>query len=162
MKEVTTGQSGFEILIFRLMQLTAAVVKKSLSLRMLTKIRKIWGKTVVIIIGARPSSQRGWVWKLPATPQKWSKVQWSTPKLNYNSFHCYPQHLRSGWIWRKEPPPWTMPSVKLSKIEFYQLFWTAGWLLGTRESCIESILFGFGQRVTFSRPNKKSKILSIV
>ena len=28
MKEVTTGQSGFEILIFRLMQLTAAVVKK--------------------------------------------------------------------------------------------------------------------------------------
>ena len=25
--------------------------------------------------------------------------------------------------------------VKLSKIEFYQLFWTAGWLLGTREWC---------------------------
>ena len=26
------------------------------------KIRKIWGKTVIIIIAARPSSQRGWVW----------------------------------------------------------------------------------------------------
>ena len=33
---------------------------------------------------------------LPATPQKWSKVESSTPKLSYNSFHCYPRHLRSG------------------------------------------------------------------
>ena len=39
MKEVTTGQSGFEILIFRLMQLTAAVVKKSLSFQMLTDLK---------------------------------------------------------------------------------------------------------------------------
>ena len=38
MKEVTTGQSGLEILIFRLMQLTAAVVKKSLSFQMLTDL----------------------------------------------------------------------------------------------------------------------------
>ena len=40
MKEVTTGQSGIEFLIFRLMQLTAAVVvKKSLSFQMLTDLK---------------------------------------------------------------------------------------------------------------------------
>ena len=44
---------------------------------------------------------------LPASLQKWLQVQSSTPKLNYNSFHCYPHHLRSGWIWRTEPTPTT-------------------------------------------------------
>ena len=47
----------------------------------------------------RGPSKGGWV--------QIRKIQDLT-KLNSNSFHCYPRHLRSGWIWRQALQNWIL------------------------------------------------------